>query len=298
MPLLSGIAESGLASHGLAAHVFFSLRVPIISPLSDVGTIGSKKRATDVLPLFLPSSRPHSSFSGAISTATGELLVGISLTIMSDEGAYLKTLNNLFRVYTTTGQLAQDRGYVTPPTTIPSSMEEFRQRFETVVGETKTIARDHMTFLCEHRESREQMLIAFNGEDTFTFEHYKKMEEQATKALAKRMIVVIAGKVAATSRSRIEATNRSEFGVKTQLFHEDDLVVNITHHELVPEHTPLTDVELQEVLKAHSLEKQMLPRMLSTDPVALYFGLEKGRVVKISRKSESAGKYVTYRQVV
>jgi DNA-directed RNA polymerase I, II, and III subunit RPABC1 len=85
---------------------------------------------------------------------------------------------------------------------------------------------------------------------------------------------------------------------KIECFLEDDLLVNITHHELVPKHVLLSREEKTALLKRYRLKETQLPRLLQKDPVARYLGLKRGQVVKIIRNSETAGRYASYRLCV
>jgi DNA-directed RNA polymerases I, II, and III subunit RPABC1 len=100
-----------------------------------------------------------------------------------------------------------------------------------------------------------------------------------------------------SAASRKTATG-IEHLAKIEPFLEEDLLVNITHHELVPRHVLLSREEKAALLKRYRLKETQLPRILQKDPVSRYLGLKRGQVVKIIRTSETAGRYASYRLCV
>lgn len=111
--------------------------------------------------------------------------------------------------------------------------------------------------------------------------------------ISRAIIVVQSGMTPSAKQALIDMAPKYSL----EQFREAELMINITEHELVPQHVVMTPEGKKELLQRYKLKELQLPRIQQSDPVARYFGLRRGQVVRIVRASETAGKYVTYRLV-
>jgi DNA-directed RNA polymerase subunit H len=74
--------------------------------------------------------------------------------------------------------------------------------------------------------------------------------------------------------------------------------IDIRKHELVPKHTLLDEKEKDEVLRKYNITLKQLPRIPASDPVIILLNGQPGDVVKIDRKSTTAGVAEYYRVVI
>ena len=72
---------------------------------------------------------------------------------------------------------------------------------------------------------------------------------------------------------------------------------DILQHKLVPEHTILSEEEAQKVLDDLNVRLDQIPKILPTDPVVKAIDANVGDILKITRKSDTAGIFVAYRVV-
>ncbi|MEM3086180.1 MAG: DNA-directed RNA polymerase subunit H [Halobacteria archaeon] len=71
-----------------------------------------------------------------------------------------------------------------------------------------------------------------------------------------------------------------------------------SQHDLVPRHEKAAPEEVKQVLQRLGITKDLLPKIRATDPAAEEIGAQPGDVIKIYRKSETAGEAIVYRVTV
>ncbi|MHA1237795.1 MAG: DNA-directed RNA polymerase subunit H [Candidatus Odinarchaeia archaeon] len=74
--------------------------------------------------------------------------------------------------------------------------------------------------------------------------------------------------------------------------------LNLLEHELVPMHIVLSEEEAEEVLKTYKINRDQLPKLLASDPIAKLINAKPGDIVKIIRKSPTSETFIAYRYVI
>ncbi|RMF05024.1 DNA-directed RNA polymerase subunit H [Candidatus Woesearchaeota archaeon] len=69
-------------------------------------------------------------------------------------------------------------------------------------------------------------------------------------------------------------------------------------HSLIPEHKKLSEKEKKELLEKHGISVYELPNILASDPALRGMDVKPGDIIRIKRKSPTAGVTYAYRGVV
>jgi DNA-directed RNA polymerase subunit H len=116
---------------------------------------------------------------------------------------------------------------------------------------------------------------------------YKLLEEKGLD----RAIVITEGRF--THAAKQGAKKR-----KVELLPKSFPVFEIFDHNLVPKHEILTEKERNEVMAQYKIQPYQMPQIKSNDPAVKAIGARPGDMLKIIRKSATAGEHIAYRYVV
>ncbi|KAF2157843.1 RNA polymerase subunit [Myriangium duriaei CBS 260.36] len=227
---------------------------------------------------------------------------------MSDEESR-RELSRMWRVYKTIKQMLYDRGYKLDEDETNISLEDFRALAcdpSGMLSKTRLSFRAEPTPALSHRYTSQPtkanpipetnigpVWVEFSSDSAVGIKHLRVFAQFLNERGLYSGLFVTGASI--TSSALKSAAN---LPITIEVWPEQDLLVNITRHELVPKHILLAPEEKKALLERYRLKETQLPRIRIEDPVSKYLGLKRGQVVKIIRKSETAGRYASYRWVI
>ncbi|KAI9513002.1 DNA-directed RNA polymerase RPB5 subunit [Russula earlei] len=176
------------------------------------------------------------------------------------------------------GFLVKDRGYQVADEEINMSLADFKAQYANNWRHC--------------RIPSNQIFIFFSDEKSVGVKTMRKLLNILEEKNIAKGIIIFPGTMTSSARKVISAM-QARF--RLEEFAEADLLVNITHHKLVPRHEILDSEQKRLLLERYRLKETQLPRIQLADPIARYYGLRRGQVVKITRPSETSGRYASYR---
>lgn len=168
-------------------------------------------------------------------------------------------------------------------------------------GYTKMVpVEDHtldVSFSVENESTGKLTLVYFIYDQKVSVKRIKTIKTMIDENPGKYHCLILVYKNTITSFARQFITTDVN-SLFVQSFSETDLSFNITKHVLVPKHEVLNPDEKKQVIRQYRVTSKHFPLMLVSDPVARYYGLLPGAMVRITRPSPTAGTHVLYRVVV
>jgi len=206
-------------------------------------------------------------------------------------------VSRLYRIRKTVTKMLEDRGYLLTKEESEFTLESFKTRFNFHdLSPNEPPKRDLLTLLTRKKDDpMDKIFVFFPDELKMGVKTIRRYCERMKEESVGRSVIVVQGTMTPFAKSSLTSMLPKYV---LEHFTETELLVNITEHVLVPRHILLTPDEKRQLLERYNLKDTQLPRIQAADPVARYYGLKRGEVVKIIRPSETAGRYVTYRLVV
>lgn len=200
-------------------------------------------------------------------------------------------IEKLFRARRTVLDMMKDRGYNIPPELYINTKDELKRKYyaKTLDFMIHVAPKDKLQPVCI------KWVIAIKTKPNAVKEMIDTIQSQhAEDDMTPKIMLIFKTK---PNTNILKILKEKEYK-GNEMFWLNNLVINITHHFLVPKHEKITEDEVKKLMMELYITNRLnLPIMLKTDPIARYLDLSSGDVVRITRFSPTSGQYYSYRVV-
>lgn len=146
-------------------------------------------------------------------------------------------------------------------------------------------------YIVEIPKDNKKALILCFPDETVGIPAINKMAKAMKEAGVEIGILVASGRYTNAAKQNAKKKN-------IELLPKSFPVFDIFEHVLVPKHEILTPEEREKVLAQYRVKPYQLPQIKASDPAVKAIGAKPGDIIRIIRKSPTAGEHIAYRYVV
>jgi DNA-directed RNA polymerase subunit H len=141
------------------------------------------------------------------------------------------------------------------------------------------------------REKQKVLVWVLSGETTVGIAAINHMQKAMKDKEIERGIIVTSGRYT-------HAVKQGAKKKKIELLPKTFPAFDLFEHKLVPKHEILTEEEKAQLLAQYKVHPYQLPQIKSADPAVKVIGARPGDILRVTRKSPTAGEHLAYRYVV
>ena len=155
---------------------------------------------------------------------------------------------------------------------------------------TSETEKDEFYDIYGKNEEKKTIIVRIPLKEVVGVKELRDYKEEIEEKGYDHAILLALSKYTHYAKREAKAAGIETFSIKFPFF-------NLFHHYLVPVHEFATEEEIKALEEKYSIFKYQLPKISSEDPAVQLLGAKAGDVLKIKRKSPTAGEFVVYRTV-
>jgi len=152
--------------------------------------------------------------------------------------------------------------------------------------------KDGISYLVEiPKEKKKALIWCMQDESTVGITSINQLQKLMKETGVERGIMITSGRYT-------HAVKQSAKKKGVELLSRTFPAFDLFEHKLVPKHEILTEKEREQLLAEYKVQPYQLPQIKASDPAVKAIDAKPGDILRIIRKSATAGEHIAYRYVV